>query len=751
MAESEAVDTKFCSNCKRDISAANFMMHEMHCRRHISLCEHCKEPIPKAEMEVHFEESHAKINCTKCNQPVQKMDLEKHEEQECPKRPMKCAYCEMDVAQQELEAHLGYCGTRTEPCPRCGQYIMIKDQVKHEDSNCTYPQPKPTNGRDDSRRVSNGTASNGDGVGAAFSDDMLFGSGNMNSFEFKEIQRILTKPEMSGAAEGVSTRGSRQRETEKTKKTAGKKSNDKNKKSDLNRLREQASSSQSGTGSVYSTEEQDRLLAMALSDDLQTDTDIDQYIRAIDKPRVSLTPDSPLYDDSFGNPANIHSSFGDLSVLPCEFCGQAIPVDDLVIHQSNCIEDPLSSLMPHAASSETPIPEQPDDNRFRGAAPETRQPPPIINNLVPESSSAPQQQWFEQMISPEEEDFTDDFLLPCEFCEELFPHEILVQHQAVCTSNETVTPRVMPSATRKTDPSNRRNQNVEESTRVRKRQPAPDIASILSESPDNRRRQAGASSRSSANNLTARSQHLKSTMEKYGVAADDPYRQRAERRALRHQISQEDDEEETPRPRTGRSGTKRGLAAKSTLDSLLQVDPPNPARSSHDLLGHVTTSSSTRKTSKDNLNSSRQTRQIGVSSVSNPGTRSSQKYDVNSSSLLYGDSSRTTRGSDPAAASRRSRGGVTARDVQQELDHLPESRSSLGISGTTGARRTSRTSEDRTVHVSGLRTTSTTPGSARRDRGNGIFSHGQATTSSSTTSRTRTQPHSTHRGRDSYH
>ncbi|XP_060069442.1 TRAF-type zinc finger domain-containing protein 1-like [Ylistrum balloti] len=749
MADSTTLETKFCSNCKREINATNFMMHEMHCRRHISLCTHCQEPIPKAEMEIHFEESHAKINCGKCNQAVEKMYLEEHEEQECPKRQMKCAYCEMDVAQQDLETHLGYCGTRTEPCARCGQYIMIKDQVKHEDSNCTYPQPKLTNSKEVNRQMSNsnGATSNGEGASAAFSDDMLFGSGNMNSFEFKEIQRILTKPEISGAAEGSSVHRSRS-EAVKTKKATGKKSNDKNKKSDLNRLREQSSSGQSAMGPIYN-EEQDRLLAMALSDDLHSADGIDQYIRTIDKPRVSLTPDSPLYEDGFGNPANLHSSFGDLSVLPCEFCGQAIPVDDLVIHQSNCIEDPLSSLMPHAASSESPIHERTEDNRYRGTAPESRQPPPIINNLVPESS-APQQQWFEQMISPEE-DFAEDFLLPCEFCEELFPHEILVQHQAVCNANETVTPRVTPSSTsRNIDPSNRHLPTVDEPSRVRKRQPAPDIASILSESPDNRRRQAGTSSRTSSNHIPKHSQQLKSTMERYGVAADDTYQKRAERRALRHQNSHEDEEDVTPRPRTGKSVGRRNLGTKSTLDSLLQVDPTNSVRPSHDLLGHVTQTSSTRKTSKDNLNSSRQTRPLGGPSVPSHSVRTSQKYDVNTSSL-YGNTSRTSRGNDAAAPSRRPKEPLTARDVQNELDLIPGNRSTLGISGTTGSRRARNSQASEDLAASSIRTTSTTPGSARRDRGNGIFSHGQATSSSSTNTRSTRAPTRARRDRDPYH
>lgn len=64
---------------QRNISAANFVMHEMHCRRHIALCEHCKEPVPKSELEQHFEENHAKIACQKCGVHVEKNLLEKHE------------------------------------------------------------------------------------------------------------------------------------------------------------------------------------------------------------------------------------------------------------------------------------------------------------------------------------------------------------------------------------------------------------------------------------------------------------------------------------------------------------------------------------------------------------------------------------------------------------------------------------------------------------------------------------------------
>ena len=58
---------------------------------------------------------------------------------------MKCLYCELEFPKNELESHTDYCGSRTEPCTKCGQYIRLKDQLKHDESNCTYPPIKPAN------------------------------------------------------------------------------------------------------------------------------------------------------------------------------------------------------------------------------------------------------------------------------------------------------------------------------------------------------------------------------------------------------------------------------------------------------------------------------------------------------------------------------------------------------------------------------------------------------------------------------
>lgn len=63
----------------------------------------------------------------------------------CPKRKAQCAYCEIECARDELEAHTEYCGTRTEQCAACSQFIMHKDQLQHDATQCSYPpQPEPS-------------------------------------------------------------------------------------------------------------------------------------------------------------------------------------------------------------------------------------------------------------------------------------------------------------------------------------------------------------------------------------------------------------------------------------------------------------------------------------------------------------------------------------------------------------------------------------------------------------------------------
>ena len=51
---------------------------------------------------------------------------------QCPARVLECQYCHLDCKAGELQQHEGYCGSRTEKCPDCSDFVMLKDWEAHQ-------------------------------------------------------------------------------------------------------------------------------------------------------------------------------------------------------------------------------------------------------------------------------------------------------------------------------------------------------------------------------------------------------------------------------------------------------------------------------------------------------------------------------------------------------------------------------------------------------------------------------------------
>lgn len=165
---------------KKEIPQINYVMHTMHCARNISLCPICKEPIPKGDLEAHkakhavekkkvsapetnvastqlgrasgsgsstttwknqpytgpFPEKLGRVNgngnatgsgigSSKGNNGVVK-----------PHNDLSaCKYCELELPKDTMKEHEDYCGTRTDKCNECGEFVMFKYKKLHEESN----------------------------------------------------------------------------------------------------------------------------------------------------------------------------------------------------------------------------------------------------------------------------------------------------------------------------------------------------------------------------------------------------------------------------------------------------------------------------------------------------------------------------------------------------------------------------------------------------------------------------------------
>ncbi|XP_028167411.1 XIAP-associated factor 1-like, partial [Ostrinia furnacalis] len=115
--------------------------------------------------------------CKKCGESVCGTDLEDHIRDSCAHTIKSCRFCELELPRRELPAHEGYCGARTEQCPDCREWVMIKYRQLHRDSNHGFlrldddPVPVPTEPAKLPRvpRLSPPAATNGASTSAAAS------------------------------------------------------------------------------------------------------------------------------------------------------------------------------------------------------------------------------------------------------------------------------------------------------------------------------------------------------------------------------------------------------------------------------------------------------------------------------------------------------------------------------------------------------------------------------------------------------
>uniref|UniRef100_A0A6I8RL73 TRAF-type zinc finger domain-containing protein 1 n=2 Tax=Xenopus tropicalis TaxID=8364 RepID=A0A6I8RL73_XENTR len=371
------------SKLKRDIPLSNFTIHEIHCKRNLSVCDVCKEPVPTADMEEHLATEHMPVTC-KCKMTMEKAFLEEHKLSACPLRLVKCQFCELEVAFNALADHEDYCGARTERCEKCGRSVMIKDLNDHPDVCGKESVPKKP----------------------LLNSGAWFDAIEKDNLHAILPSRFYRNPMFTPSLQNLHRGAGQDKAVKQTNLTRNIPARG---QEQVSSRRDVLSSSINQGPSGFSSIRSQRL-QNEIGSSVDPDTDLSANVnswRAFDsKDKVAKYRDWQMESNLFSGDkcveADSPSAQTDNQILlPCEFCEKLFPEEDLILHQSGCNPRVFASFCDRRPSPTHFV----DFHRDQYVRPVS--PPPSVH--IPNS-----------------------ILIPCEFCGVQLEEEDLVLHESGC-------------------------------------------------------------------------------------------------------------------------------------------------------------------------------------------------------------------------------------------------------------------------------------------------------------------------------
>uniref|UniRef100_A0A7S1KQC0 C2H2-type domain-containing protein n=1 Tax=Percolomonas cosmopolitus TaxID=63605 RepID=A0A7S1KQC0_9EUKA len=120
-----------CTNCGQSISKSRMIMHSVHCEKNYTKCSNCSRSVLRSELENHQQKYHALTECSACGIELEKCKLKQHKSDECQMRVEYCQFCELPLKPSEKFDHEVACGSQTEMCVGCDQYVFLKERDAH--------------------------------------------------------------------------------------------------------------------------------------------------------------------------------------------------------------------------------------------------------------------------------------------------------------------------------------------------------------------------------------------------------------------------------------------------------------------------------------------------------------------------------------------------------------------------------------------------------------------------------------------